>query len=138
MRACLVVLLVLFALPALADAPPPVVVAPAGECAGEERDLAVNLLPRAGSSGSASPMGEPGASEPARAGSAPTGPPAVLHLTPTQVAAAGGQPAASLPEPPSFAGPGACDNPGSGCAPSKIFDDPNPGSGCGFPGSPCP
>ena len=30
-----------------------------------------------------------------------------------------------------------CDDPGSGCL-SKIFDDPDPGTGCGFPGSPCP
>ncbi len=40
-----------------------------------------------------------------------------------------------------FDAPGrdACDQPGSGCAsvPSDIFDDPDPDSGCGIPGSPC-
>jgi hypothetical protein len=31
-----------------------------------------------------------------------------------------------------------CDDPGSGCsAVCEICDDPDPGTGCGFPGSPC-
>jgi hypothetical protein len=32
-----------------------------------------------------------------------------------------------------------CDDPGSGCsAVCEICEDPDPGTGCGFPGSPCP
>ncbi|HEU4427438.1 MAG TPA: hypothetical protein VFT98_01690 [Myxococcota bacterium] len=42
------------------------------------------------------------------------------------------------PEIPPFEPPGrdACDDPGSGCR-TVIFEDPDPGTGCGFPGSPC-
>jgi hypothetical protein len=42
------------------------------------------------------------------------------------------------PELDPFEPPGrdACDEPGSGCS-GAVFDDPDPGSGCGFPGSPC-
>jgi hypothetical protein len=39
-----------------------------------------------------------------------------------------------------FDAPGrdSCDTPGSGCAAvCQICDDPDPGTGCGFPGSPC-
>ncbi len=44
----------------------------------------------------------------------------------------------AAPAPVSFAGPGACDEPGSGCAGEPlVLDDPNPGSGCGIPGAPC-
>lgn len=41
-------------------------------------------------------------------------------------------------EPP---GRDSCDSPGSGCSAEpecEICEDPDPGTGCGFPGSPCP
>jgi len=44
------------------------------------------------------------------------------------------------PEIPPFDPPGrdSCDDPGSGCAVvCEICEDPDPGTGCGFPGSPC-
>lgn len=127
MRTCLLALS-LAAAPAWAESQPrttaTIAVAPAGECAGEERELAQHLLPKGAEEADAVP--------------AATGPSALSHLAPTQVAAAA--PAATVPLPalPAFAGPGACDNPGSGCATERIVDDPDPGSGCGFPGSPCP
>ncbi len=93
-------------------------VAPAGECAGDERDLSLPLLPK----------------ESAATASAP----AHLLLSPTVVAAAPGGAKSSPPAFASFGGPGACDNPGSGCVPEKLIEDPDPGTGCGFPGSPCP
>jgi len=45
------------------------------------------------------------------------------------------------PEIPPFDPPGrdSCDDPGSGCSAvvCEICEDPDPGTGCGFPGSPC-
>lgn len=115
--------------------PPKLVFAPAGECAGEERELGPMWAPK------------PGAAEAAdlargvdHLGAVPPVPaaPAATHLSPTQVASAG--PTATTPPPasPVFSGPGACDDPGSGCNAGKSIDDPDPGTGCGFPGSPCP
>ena len=95
-----------------------IVVAPAGECAGEEREIVLPLFPKETASVSAVP--------------------AHLLLSPLNVASSTPGPSAGAPELPAFAGPGACDNPGSGCLPEKIIDDPDPGTGCGFPGSPCP
>jgi hypothetical protein len=95
-------------------------VAAPGVCAGEERDLAVRA-----------------ASGRAKGQAASDGVPVQLLLSPEQVAAGGGPLALDLPAPSTFAGPGACDSPGSGCTSSKL-DDPDPGTGCGFPGSPCP
>jgi hypothetical protein len=49
-------------------------------------------------------------------------------------------PAPPGPEIPPFDPPGrdSCDDPGSGCAVvCEICEDPDPGTGCGFPGSPC-
>jgi hypothetical protein len=112
--------LLLVAAPALAGPPATIVVAPAGECAGEERDLVLPPLP--GREDSEAFVLVPG----------------VLHLSPKQVAS--GPPRALIPPPAAspFEGPGPCDEPGSGCALEKLIDDPDPGSGCGFPGSPCP
>jgi len=111
--------MLLLAAPAFAGAPATIVVAPAGECAGDE-DLARRTLP------------EPPANEPTplEVGA--------LHLTPTDVASKAPLAGLPLPAPGAFAGPGACDNPGSGCAAAKIVEDPDPGTGCGFPGSACP
>jgi hypothetical protein len=108
------------ATPALAGAPGRLDLAPAGECAGEERELAVALLPK--------PPAEEDAKPPA----------SVLHLNPNEVAASAVLVSPSLPEPAAFSGPGACDNPGSGCALGELVEDPDPGTGCGFPGSACP
>jgi hypothetical protein len=105
------------------DAPPALAVAPAGECAGEERELAQPFLPKAASKDEAVPLA--------------TGASGLGLLSPTQVAASGALAGVPPPTAPSFAGPGACDTPGSGCV-TEIVDDPDPGSGCGFPGSPCP
>ncbi|HEY8121056.1 MAG TPA: hypothetical protein VII78_07025 [Myxococcota bacterium] len=121
MRACLLATLLL-APPALAGAP--TVLAPAGVCAGEEPDLVVRLLPRAKS-----------AEDALAPASSLSG---VLHLSPMDVSAASAFATLAAPNFPAFGGTGACDNPGSGCIPDKIADDPNPGTGCGFPGSPCP
>ena len=120
MRVCAFLLLVIAA-PALADEPARIVVAPAGECAGDERDLVLAPLAKPGQDGAELPA------------------PGALHLSPAQVAAHDPAPAAGTPPVPSaFTGPGACDNPGSGCVLEKLLDDPNPGTGCGFPGSSCP
>jgi hypothetical protein len=126
MRVCLLGLLLLAA-SASADVGK-LVVAPAGPCAGEEGDLAAKASgKRAGNEAASSdPAGAPGVMAPA-----------VLHLSPTQVAS-GGTGGLAPPVPPAFAGPGACDRPGSGCALEKVLDDPDPGTGCGMPGSPCP
>jgi hypothetical protein len=128
--------MVLFALPALA-APPKIVVAPAGDCAGEERELANPLLPKGVAPEDAALAPEAPVAEP-DTGLA-VGPEPIAHLTPANVAAnlpPAGSPL-QQPVPPSFAGPGACDTPGSGCV-EGLFEDPDPGTGCGFPGSPCP
>ena len=119
MRGWLLTFLALAA-PALADEPPALRVAPAGTCAGEESDVATRLLPA------------PLATEPA------PGAPSVVHLVPSSVSAGTGGTTFALPTPSAFAGPGACDNPGSGCITERIVDDPDPGTGCGFPGSACP
>ncbi len=118
MRACAFAL-ILLAAPALADAKPKIVVAPAGECAGEERELAAGPFPKPPEAAEV-----PGLS--------------LLHLTPANVAASAPSAGAALPTPPAFTGPGPCDNPGSGCSLAEIVDDPNPEAGCGFPGSTCP
>ena len=119
MRSSVLIALLLGSLASLASAEERLVVAAAGECAGEERELAARVLPKSS----------------ATVASATT----VLLLSPSDVAAASpALAAAELPSPPSFSGPGACDNPGSGCVPDKVLDDPDPGTGCGFPGSPCP
>jgi hypothetical protein len=102
------------------------VVAPAGVCAGEERELAPP------------PTAKPPAQESSSALPPPATMPPTLHLSPTQVASAAPAAAIEPPTPPSFAGPGACDRPGSGCMLEKVLDDPDPGTGCGMPGSPCP
>lgn len=118
MRRSVLVALLIGSLASVAGGEERIVLAPAGECAGDERDLALPLLPKAGENDAAAP--------------------AHLLLSPLNVASAANGPSAALPELPAFAGPGACDNPGSGCLPEKVIDDPDPGSGCGFPGSPCP
>jgi hypothetical protein len=106
------------AAPAVAGAPP-IVVAPAGPCAGEEPELRLLLAP---SRGLVPPPG------------------AVQHLTASAVDAGAAAPGSELapPAPSPFAGPDACDNPGSGCLQDRLFEDPDPGTGCGFPGSVCP
>ena len=105
--------------------------APPGVCAGDERELEV----RAGANRSSAAADE---ATPAGLADGIAGP-AQLHLSPIQVGAAGGSLGLPVPEAPAFAGPGACDDPGSGCAGGgKINEDPDPGTGCGFPGSPCP
>jgi len=114
--------------------PPRVVFAPAGECAGEERELAAGWLPKSGASEPgdlANAAGPIGTALPIPAA------PAATHLTPTQVASAGPMAITSPPAPPVFGGPGACDEPGSGCSTGKLVEDPDPGTGCGLPGSPC-
>jgi hypothetical protein len=121
MRAC-VLAMVLFAGPGLAE-PAKVVIAPAGECAGEERELRHPLLPK-----SARQSDSERALQPA----------ALAHLSPANVAATAASAGAPLPLPPAFSGPGACDDPGSGCVSEKLLEDPDPGTGCGFPGSVCP
>ncbi len=121
MRACVFGML-LFALPAFAETPK-IVVAPAGECAGEERELSHPFLPK---------------SARADESALSTSTLAVTHLTPANVAATTSLASAPLPMPAAFSGPGACDNPGSGCVSEKLFEDPDPGTGCGFPGSVCP
>jgi len=127
MRVCLLGLLLLAA-GASADGGK-LVVAPAGVCAGEERDL---VLPTAKPAAD-----QPGSTfEPASAPAVTT--PAALHLSPTHVASGPHVAGLAPPSLPAFAGPGACDRPGSGCALEKILDDPDPGTGCGMPGSPCP
>jgi len=135
MRVCLLGLLLL-ATGASAETGK-LVVAPAGVCAGEERDLTlpVGAKPAADE--------ESSASEGPAAGAVPGGAPAVtlpaaLHLSPTQVASGAAVSGLAPPVPPAFAGPGACDEPGSGCSLEKVLDDPDPGTGCGLPGSPCP
>jgi hypothetical protein len=102
------------AAPALGEAPK-LAVAPAGVCAGEEPDLIVRLTDE---------------DDDARM-------PISLLLTPSDVAA--GTPSAGLPAPalPQFSGPGPCDDPGSGCRTRPILEVPDPGTGCGFPGSEC-
>jgi hypothetical protein len=112
--------LALVAVPALAEPPARIAVAPAAECAGEERDLALPPLPKPGDADA--PLPNPG----------------ILHLTLAQVAAGGPRVLTPPPTASSFEGPGPCDEPGSGCALDKLVDDPDPGTGCGFPGSPCP
>jgi hypothetical protein len=129
MRAWLLSIFVLAA-PALAEAPATIVVAPAGECAGEERDLARPALPKPPARDAAGPVGIANDPTPTPAG--------VVHLTPTNVASNAPLAEAPLPALSAFGGPGACDNPGSGCALEKIIEDPDPGTGCGFPGSGCP
>jgi hypothetical protein len=119
MRAA-VVAMVLLAAPASAQAPPQIVVAPAGECAGEELDLAQGVFPLAPAPSEAPPEFT------------------LAHLTPANVAANGSVAGAPPPTAPEFLGPGSCDNPGSGCLGEKLVEDPDPGTGCGFPGSPCP
>ena len=112
--------IVVLAAPAFAENPAPIVFAPAGECAGEERELTLDPLPKPAANQSIPPQAS------------------LLHVSPAQVAAnasAGGPPP---PNSSAFAGPGACDNPGSGCVQERVFEDPDPGSGCGLPGSPCP
>lgn len=121
MRACVLGMLLL-ATPAFAGAPT-IVVAPAGECAGEERELAHPFVPK------------PARPTDAALASLPL---ALSHLAPTSVAAGTAPANAQLPSPPAFSGPGACDNPGSGCVSEKLLEDPDPGTGCGFPGSACP
>jgi hypothetical protein len=134
MRRLLGLACLLTASAAFAEAPK-LVFAPAGECAGEERELNPLWAPKpgAGDAGDA-------ASSTDLFGAVPPVPtaPAATHLSPTQVASA--VPAATTPPPasPVFGGPGACDDPGSGCNAGKSIDDPDPGTGCGFPGSPCP
>jgi hypothetical protein len=119
MRVWLLPLLALAA-PALADVPPGVPLAPAGTCAGEEPDLAQEPA-------GAQPLNEP---TPA--------PLSVVHLMPTGVSSGASVPGFAPPTVSAFSGPGACDNPGSGCITERIVDDPDPGTGCGFPGSACP
>jgi hypothetical protein len=115
----------LLAAPAFAEAPQPtLVVAPAGDCAGEERELVLPVLPKAASKDEAVSLA--------------TGPSGLALLDPKQVASSGPLAGLPPPAPSAFAGPGACDTPGSGCVTEKLVDDPDPGSGCGFPGSPCP
>lgn len=118
MRACAFALLLLAA-PAIGDARAKVVVAPAGECAGEERELASGPFPKAPES-------------------APIPGLALAHLTPANVAATAPSAGAALPAPPTFTGAGPCENPASGCSLAELVDDPNPEAGCGFPGSTCP
>ena len=119
MRGCIFAM-IWFAGAALADAPPRLVVAPAGDCAGLERDLAPPVFSERGAEDETAPVL------------------GVTHLTPANVA--GGPPLASLAVPalPAFSGPDPCDNPGSGCVLDHLIEDPDPGTGCGFPGSPCP
>jgi len=119
MRAWLLSMLVL-ATPAFAETPTALGVAPAGICAGDEGDLDQRALAKP-------PVGEPAALEGG-----------VLHLTPANVASNAARAALPRPAAAFFEGPGSCDNPGSGCAGKQIFEDPDPGSGCGLPGSPCP
>ena len=168
MRGSLALTLLLVAPAALAGAPERYVVAPAGECAGEERELVLGAQPKAlGEADDAdlalasdpldrerAQQGEDGergedsrqtsrtdAPSAPREPSAPqlAGPPIAVaaHLTPTQVAATPAADAPPLPLPPAFAGPDACDEPGSGCV-LKSLEDPDPGTGCGMPGSNCP
>lgn len=73
-------------------------------------------------------------------GSTATGAPRV-HLTPIQVAASPIPFSGPRPLPQAFSGPGACDQPGSGCqgqvlpaASGPVFVDPPPAGGCNFPG----
>ena len=129
MRVCLLGLLLLAAAASSAEGAK-LVVAPAGVCAEEERDL--TLPPRE------KPVGDESASGPEQptGGAAVTLPP-TLHLSPQQVASGPDVGGLAPPIPPAFAGPGACDRPGSGCALEKVLDDPDPGTGCGLPGSPC-
>ncbi|HEU4428934.1 MAG TPA: hypothetical protein VFT98_09280 [Myxococcota bacterium] len=122
--------LLLLATGASADAGK-LVVAPAGVCAGEERDLLVPPAAKPEADEAASALEEP-------AGAPPVTMPAAFHLSPTQVASGPDLAGLAPPVPPAFAGPGACDHPGSGCALEKVLDDPDPGTGCGLPGSPCP
>jgi hypothetical protein len=124
MRASLLAMIVLAA-PALGGAPDALAIAPAGVCAGEEPGQALPAPP--GPPGTEAVRDE---SRPPLAGA--------LHLSPNDVAVPVAQATETPPGPPGFAGPGPCDNPGSGCAGEKIVDDRDPGSGCGFPGSPCP
>ena len=119
MRVWLLPLLALAA-PALADVPPGAPLAPAGTCAGEEPDLARG------------PSSTETLSEPAPA------PLSVVHLVPMSVSSGASAASFAPPTPSAFSGPGACDNPGSGCMAERIVDDPDPGTGCGFPGSACP
>jgi hypothetical protein len=119
MRAWLLSMLLL-ATPAFAEAPAPIVVAPAGSCAEDDANRAPRALPKP-------PADEPA---PLEAG--------VLHLSPADVASNAALAGLPLPAPAAFEGPGACDNPGSGCAGARIVEDPDPGTGCGFPGSGCP
>jgi len=143
MRVCLVALLLL-ATGAAADTGK-LVVAPAGVCAGDERDLALALGSKAraedsevaeGSAVVSTPM--PG-TVPATPAAAPAATmPATLHLSPTQVSSGPSVAGLEPPAPPTFAGPGACDQPGSGCVLERVLEDPDPGTGCGLPGSPCP
>lgn len=175
MRGSLALTLLLVAPAALAGAPERYVVAPAGECAGEERELVLGAQPKAlGEADDADltlasgPLDRERAQQQDRQGrqsrdgergqdsrqtsrteapSAPREPGApqlpgtpiavAAHLTPTQVAATPTADAPPLPLPPAFAGPDACDEPGSGCV-LKSLEDPDPGSGCGMPGSNCP
>ena len=118
MRRSLFAFLLLGSLASSAGGEERIVVAQAGECAGDERDLSLPLLPKDSAANLSAP--------------------AYLLLSPLIVAAAAGGPSSSPPALAGFGGPGACDNPGSGCLPEKLVDDPDPGTGCGFPGSPCP
>jgi hypothetical protein len=140
MRRLLTALCLLGAASALAEERR-VVVAPAGECAGEERELAANLLPKPGDGADrkvGTQLATPFGSAPASAGATPPAASAATHLSPAQVAGAPSAATTTPPAPPVFGGPGACDDPGSGCSTGKVVEDPDPGTGCGFPGSPCP
>jgi hypothetical protein len=96
---------------------------PAGSCL-ETKVLGGMVASRAGEP--AIPLGDPGA--------CPFYVAAVPGVLPPVGAPAAG------PDVPPFEPPGrdSCDTPGSGCAAVReIFEDPDPGTGCGFPGSPC-
>jgi hypothetical protein len=92
-----------------------------------------------GGTPSASPSsGSP--NTPGGGGTTATGSPRV-HLTPIQVAASPIPFSGPRPLPQVFPGPGACDQPGSGCqgqvlpaAAPPVFVDPSPTGGCNFPG----
>jgi hypothetical protein len=123
---CAILALGLLAAPALGETPG-LALAPAGECAGEERELAPRASARAQDGDAEAPAPIPAA----------TGPNALAHLTPLPPVAGGASPLAP-PASSAFEGPGPCDTPGSGCAVKTLVDDPDPGTGCGLPGSACP
>ena len=110
-----------------ADAVDPDELAPPGVCAGEQRELRRGpIQPEAADADGTTTRGL-----------------ARVHVMPTDVAAAPLPIGGPRPIPPSFAGPGPCDRPGSGCqgavlpaasAATPRFTDPDPAGGCNFPG----